>query len=128
MIMPFLPDEEISVDCLDTDQGMIAIPRVKDSSRIERVEYRDDILNTCTEFLKHFPLSNPCNVQFKYLEGVPYLLEVNTRMSGGIQMSCAVSGINIPNIAVNKLLGINKSWTDNRIEKFVTHVEIPVVL
>ena len=26
MIMPFLPDEEISVDCLNTVQGLIAIP------------------------------------------------------------------------------------------------------
>ena len=114
MVMPYLPDEEISVDCLATDQGVIAIPRVKDATRVERVEYRDEILQACGDFFCHFPLICPCNVQFKYLNGTPYLLEVNTRMSGGIQMSCAVSGINIPNIAVNKMLGIRK----NREERY----------
>ena len=56
------------------------------------------------------------------------MLEVNTRMSGGVQMSCVASGVNIPNIAVNKLLGIDRNWKNNMLEKDVTHVEIPIVL
>ncbi len=48
------------------------------------------------------------------------MLEVNTRMSGGVQMACLGSGINIPNIAVNKLLGIDKHWTNNYEEKQVS--------
>lgn len=128
MIMPLLPDEEISVDCLNTSSGLIAIPRVKDSTRIERVCYDKDILKTCEDFYRQMPLENPCNIQFKYLDGTPYLLEVNTRMSGGIQMACAASGVNIPAIAVNKLLGEDMAWYNNHEEKKVTHVEIPVVL
>lgn len=128
IIMPFLPDEEVSVDCLMTESGLIAIPRVKDSTRIEKIRYNKEILKTCTVFFEKFPLEHPCNIQFKYLDGIPYLLEVNTRMSGGVQMSCVVSGVNIPSIAVNKLLGINRGWSNNMIEKDVTHVEIPIVL
>lgn len=128
MIMPFLPDEEVSVDCLNTSTGLIAIPRVKDSTRIERIRYDECILLTCKEFYKHMPLENPCNIQFKYLNGIPYLLEVNTRMSGGVQMACAASGVNIPAIAVNKLLGIDTTWVNEKKEKQVTHVEVPVVL
>lgn len=128
MIMPFLPDEEVSVDCLSTPSGLIAIPRIKDLTRIERVYYDQNILKTCDDFYKHMPLECPCNIQFKYLDGIPYLLEVNTRMSGGIQMACVASDVNIPAIAVNKLLGINTPWINMKAEMKVTHVEIPLVL
>lgn len=128
MIMPFLPDEEISVDCLNTSNGLIAIPRIKDSTRIERVYYDNGILKTCEDFFRQMPLECPCNVQFKYLDGIPYLLEVNTRMSGGIQMACAASGLNIPAIAVNKLLGVDIPWSNAKLEKRVTHVEMPILL
>lgn len=128
MVMPFLPDDEVSVDCLMTENGLITIPRVKDSTRIEKIRYNDEIIATCHSFFEKFPLEQPCNIQFKYLNGVPYLLEVNTRMSGGVQMGVLATGINLPDIAVNKLLGVNKPWVENRTEKNVTHVEVPVVL
>ena len=128
MIMPFLPDEEISVDCLKTSRGLIAIPRIKDSTRIERVCYDSEILKTCEDFYTQIPLECPCNIQFKYLDRIPYLLEVNTRMSGGVQMACAASNVNIPALAVGKLLGIDMPWTNKKEEKRVTHVEVPDVL
>lgn len=127
MVMPFLPGEEISVDCLRTAQGTIAVPRIKDYSRIERIRYDDGILAVCHQLLEAIPLECPCNIQFKYREGTPYLLEVNTRMSGGTHLSCAAAGINIPDLAVNKLLGIEKPWVLNRKEASVTHVEMPLV-
>ena len=128
MVMPFLPDDEVSVDCLMTEDGLIAIPRVKDFTRIEKIRYDEEIMSTCRLFYEKYPLEHPCNIQFKYLDGIPYLLEVNTRMSGGVQMSCAASGVNIPQIAVNKLLGSRQDWENNMQERSVTHVEIPVVL
>lgn len=128
MIMPYLPDEEISVDCLKTSRGLIAVPRVKTASRTEKIRYEDYILDTCGKIIAEFPLEMPCNIQFKYLEGVPYLLEVNTRMSGGVQMSCIAAEVNIPSLAVNKLLGIEKPWSLNARECSVTHVEVPIVL
>lgn len=43
-------------------------------------------------------------------------------------MACAASNINIPALAVGKLLGIDMPWTNKKEEKRVTHVEVPVVL
>ncbi len=128
MVMPYLPDEEVSVDCLRTPSGIIAVPRIKGATRIEKVRYDDSILEVCYDLLDKIPLEQPCNIQFKYLDGVPYLLEVNTRMSGGVQMSCIASGVNIPSIAVNKLLGVEIPWTDSKTDHDVTFIETPMVL
>lgn len=127
MVMPYLPGDEISVDCLRTAQGAIMIPRIKDCSRIERIRYDDGILSTCEQLLQTIPLEYPCNIQFKYLGDTPYMLEVNTRMSGGTHFSCAATGINIPDIAVNKLLGVEKPWSLEKKEARVTHIEMPIV-
>lgn len=70
----------------------------------------------------------PCNIQFKLMEKVPYLLEVNTRMSGGLQMSCLAAQVNIPNIALNKLLGRDIDWTMDRTEKTVSYIELPQII
>ena len=127
MVMPYLPGEEVSVDCLDTASGLLMIPRFKGATRTERIAFPNDILQMCEAFHKAVPLQAPFNIQFKYLDGTPYFLEVNTRMSGGIQMSCAGVNVNLPDLAVNKLLGIDKEWNLEKKERYVTHVEIPVV-
>lgn len=128
MLMPYLPDNEISVDCLKTEQGIIMLPREKNATRIERLFYDKQILDICKDFYEKVGLECPCNIQFKYLNDVPYFLEVNTRMSGGVQMSCLAAGVNIPNLAVNKLLGINKPWKIEMEEKFVSHIEMPLII
>ncbi len=128
MVMPYLPGNEISVDCLKTEDGIIMIPRIKNSSRIERIFYDKEILEMCNGIYKQFNIQYPCNIQFKYYDDIPYFLEINTRMSGGVQMACLASGINIPNIAVNQILGIKKKWKNNYEEHYVTHVEMPVII
>lgn len=128
MVMPNLSGEEISVDCLQTKQGLIMLPRIKDATRIERLCFDEEILKKTQEVYDAIELECPCNIQFKYLDGIPYFLEVNTRMSGGVQMACIAGGVNIPSIAVNKLLGIEKEWDICKEERFVTHVELPIIL
>lgn len=128
MMMPYLPGDEVSVDCLKTKSGIIMIPRIKSAGRVECVRYEKEILDLCLDIYRKVELKHPCNIQFKYLKDIPYFLEVNTRMSGGVQMSCAASGVNIPNLAVNQIIGIEKEWKNNFKEKYVSHVEIPVVL
>src|SRR5262249_51928125 len=44
------------------------------------------------------------NVQFRDSEGVPYLLEVNPRMSGGLHYAC-LSGVAFPYWAARVALG-----------------------
>lgn len=128
MLMPYLPGDEVSVDCLMTQDGLIALPRVKDPTRVERVRFDEEILFFCRDLYSKIPLEQPCNIQFKYLDGVPYILEVNTRMSGGIQMACRATGANIPAVAAGRLLGRRLPWHVDRKERAVSHIEMPVVL
>lgn len=128
MVMPYLPGHEISVDCLATDTGLIAVPREKGSARHERVIYDKEIMDMVHIIMDKVKLKYPCNIQFRIKDGVPYVLEINTRMSGGLQMSCLASGVNIPNIALNKVMGKSIPWSQNKDEKIVSYIEIPQVM
>lgn len=128
MVMPYLPGKEISVDCLDTPSGLIAVPRYKGSGRHEEIIYEERILEMVNRIMDRAGLEFPCNIQFKMKEDIPYLLEINTRMSGGLQMSCLATGVNIPNIALNKLLGKEVPWRFERENKIVSYIELPQIV
>lgn len=128
MIMPFLPDEEVSVDCLDTEKGLIALPRIKGNNKYELLRFDEDIISICRDFQNKVGLKCPYNIQFKYLDGIPYFLEVNTRMSGGIQMACYASGVNIPQLALKKISGEELDWSCKYEEKILAQVLQPVTI
>lgn len=128
MVMPYLSGNEISVDCLQTRKGLIAVPRNKGAARHERVEYDPEILRMTDFIMRRTSLKYPCNIQFKLQGGIPYLLEVNTRMSGGLQMGCLAAQVNIPNIALNKLFGRETDWTMDQTEKTVSYIELPQII
>ena len=128
MLMPYLEGAEVSVDCLAAEKGLIAIPRFKTHTRTEIIKYDREILDICREFAEKYGLEHPYNIQFKYSNGIPYLLEINTRMSGGLHYTCLASGINIPAIAVNQLLGIESEWTLEEKEKRISYIETPVLI
>lgn len=128
MIMPYMPGPEISVDCLKTASGLIAVPRIKSESRHENIVFDEEILRQTQVVMEHVQLECPCNVQFRMENGMPYLLEINTRMSGGLQMSCLAKEINIPAIAIHKLLGRDMAWSMDITPRVVSHIEIPKVI
>ena len=128
IVMAYLPGNEISVDCMKTSQGLIAIPRVKGAARHEKVEFDEEILKMTRIIMDQTDLQYPCNIQFKMKDDIPYLLEINTRMSGGLQMSCLAAEVNIPNIALNKLLGREVPWTIRKEERIVSYIEIPQII
>ncbi len=129
MVMPYLDGLEVSVDCLKTASGTIAIPRIKSLSRHERIVYDKKIIEMTADVMDKVDLKYPCNVQFRYDGDTLYFLEINTRMSGGLQMSCLASGINVPNIALNKLLGRELAWKiDHNMDKIVSYIEIPQII
>lgn len=128
MVMPYLSGNEISVDCLQTKKGLIAVPRNKGAARHELIEYDQEILKMTRLIMDKTQLKYPCNIQFKLKNHIPYLLEINTRMSGGLQMSCLAADVNIPNIALNKLLGRDIDWTMDRSERIVSYIEIPQMI
>jgi len=128
MVMPYLPGKEISVDCLNTSSGLIAVPRYKGAARHEEIIYDDRIMDMVGRIMETAGLEFPCNIQFKLKEDEPYLLEINTRMSGGLQMSCLATGVNIPNIALNKLLGKEIPWSFERKNRIVSYIEMPQII
>ena len=128
MVMPFLPGDEVSVDCLNTAQGLIMLPRIKGYEKYEVLRYDAEILDLCRAFQEKAGLECPYNIQFKYLDGVPYFLEVNTRMSGGVHMACCASGVNLPQAALRKLLGEETAWRNDYTEKIVSQVLVPVTI
>ena len=128
MVMPFLSGDEVSVDCLNTKKGLIMLPRIKGYEKHEILRYDDEIIDLCERFQKEAGLECPYNIQFKYLDGVPYFLEVNTRMSGGVQMGCFASGVNLPQIAFRKLIGEDVDWELKRETKIVAQVLQPVTI
>jgi biotin carboxylase len=74
-------------------------------------------------------LSHPLNIQMRSDGERLYLLEMNTRMSGGLQLSCLAAGINIPDLAINELLGTPKQWNYPSVtSRKVVHIETPIFL
>lgn len=129
LLMPYLSEVEISVDCLATSRGNVIIPRYKTSKRYSEVLFSQEVMSLCNEMLDMLDMRMPLNIQFKKEQGRPYLLEINPRMSGGLQLSCKASGINLPSIAVNQLLGIEKPWHYPKCgRQKVAHIETPICL
>ena len=128
LVMPYLSGTEVSADCLYTDSGSIIIPRFKDGGRFYSIRNDSTIISLCRRFLEKSGLKMPCNVQFRFYGDTPYLLEVNTRMSGGIQLSCLGGGVNIPSLALGRLLGKEVCFSDNIREGKVSYIESPVLI
>ena len=43
-------------------------------------------------------------------------------------MSCLATAVNIPNIALNKLLGKDMDWTIDKTSRVVSYIEIPQII
>lgn len=127
IVMPYLKGPELSVDCLNTDEGIIAIQRCKEGRVTVVREAYDDIKKVVECFVTATNYNSNFNMQFRYHEGVLYLLEVNTRMSGGTHIS-SMLGNNLPYLAFRKALKLlTKLNVCTDILK-VSQIETPVIL
>ncbi|MBO4779282.1 MAG: ATP-grasp domain-containing protein, partial [Selenomonadaceae bacterium] len=104
-------------------------PRFKTNHRYSEIKFDDTIINVAEKILSLMNFDVPINIQFRTDNERLYLLEINPRMSGGLQLSCLGAGINIPDLAINRLLGIVKPWTAP-VKKFcrVANIESPIIL
>ncbi|MDE7105393.1 MAG: ATP-grasp domain-containing protein [Ruminococcus sp.] len=129
LVMPYLSQPEISVDCLKTDNGILMIPRYKLGGRVSEIKFDEQIMNITKRISEKFSLEMPYNIQYRFYESKLQLLEINLRMSGGLQLSCKGSGINLPSLALQKLLNNPFEWhyPDFKSRK-VAHIEIPVII
>ncbi|MEC3954186.1 ATP-grasp domain-containing protein [Nocardia sp. CDC153] len=104
LVMPYLDEPEISVDCLSTAHGelLLGIPRAK-QGRFRTLLDDPDLVDTARQLVKHFGLAYLTNVQLRHRAGEPVLLEVNPRPSAGL-FHTAFSGVNLPWAATGLLL------------------------
>ena len=104
MVMEYLDGPEYSIDCLAYGgELMAAIPRKKGKGRVRELEQNEELLHLASEINKALKIPYIYNIQVKYKDGLPKLLEINPRMSGGLHYSC-LAGINMPYKAVKLLL------------------------
>lgn len=102
MVMPVLAGGEVSVDTLSLEGKLLtAVPRFKRSGdRTITLAEAPDLVADTARFVEEHALSYLSNVQFRFdTTGRPFLLEVNTRASGGLFQSCLAAG-NLPWYAV----------------------------
>ena len=109
LVMPYYDGADVSVDCLDTEQGPLMLIRTK-VGRYHRTITHPGIQDLCGRIMRALRFEMPVNIQFKMDGEIPRLLEINPRMSGGLQQSCLATGINLPALALRKLTGLPAPW------------------
>lgn len=95
MLMAYLPGVERSVDVL-AHRGRIvrAVSRVKVGSH-QVLETEGPSVEIAAQLTKRYGLDGVFNLQTREWDGTPYLLEINSRMSGGLIYAC-MSGVAFP--------------------------------
>lgn len=128
MVMEYLEGREYSIDCLASSERLFAaIPRMKGDGRVRELVHQQELMGLAHKFHEAFKLPYVFNIQVKYNNGVPKLLEINPRMSGGIHFSC-LSGINFPYLAVKLLLGEDIEIGNPRFGIRAVHLEKEIIL
>ena len=129
LVMPYLSGADVSADCLITDKGNIILPRFK-VGRFHEVRRDEGVIALCEEILKLLKPEMPVNIQFKLEGDIPWLLEINPRMSGGLQLSCLATGINLPAAALCKLAGKPFEWhfPESFTDAGLVNLETPVLV
>lgn len=104
LVMEYLEDTEYSIDCLAANGTLYAVvPRRKGNGRIRELLENEELIQIAKDIFKEYPVPFVFNIQVKYHQGIPKLLELNPRMSGGLHISC-LSGVNFPYLAIKLLL------------------------
>lgn len=129
MVLEFLEGREYSIDCLSShDKLYAAIPRMKGDGRVRELVEQAELIKLAHDFHKEFRVPYVFNIQVKYNnDGIPKLLEINPRMSGGMHFSC-LSGINIPYLALKILLGEEVELVKPRFGIRASHIEKEMIL
>ncbi len=105
IVSEYLEGTEYSIDCLaQAGHLYAAVPRCKVDSRLRYLEHNPALLTLAEKFTAAYPVSYLFNIQIKYQDEVPKLIEINPRMSGGLYYT-RWTGVNLPYLAIKLLLG-----------------------
>lgn len=109
MVLPYLAEPEISVDCLASPDGKLLriAPRVKVGSRLTQFTLSyEKVIELTEKLVAEFNLQYVFNVQWRWYNDEPVLLEVNTRASGGLYSVLEYTGENFVWGAILLSLGV----------------------
>lgn len=129
MVLEYLGGSEYSIDCLAYKGKLhVAIPRKKMGKRLRYLENNYELIEVAKKFNDKFKLSFIFNIQVRNDdEGVPKLLEVNPRMSGGLNVTC-LSGVNYPYLALKLLNGENINIPTPNFDILAGDIEETIIL
>ncbi|WP_424767597.1 ATP-grasp domain-containing protein [Paenibacillus sp. sgz302251] len=129
MVMELLDGVEYSIDCVSSAEGKLitAIPRRKSTGRTYLLEEQPELLDIAARIAQSLRIPYAFNIQVRYNQGVPKLLEINPRMSGGLYITC-LSGVNMPYLAVQALLGKEIDAPTPRFGIQAGYVEQPLLM
>jgi len=105
LVMPHLAGPEVSVDCLVDPGGRLrgAVARSKEGRR-RGFTLDPAYLEPARTLAETFDLTYLTNIQFRHRDGVPVLLDINTRPSGGLHQ-LSRCGVNFPWAAMQLAMG-----------------------
>ncbi|MGG1618468.1 ATP-grasp domain-containing protein [Paenibacillus sp. NRS-1782] len=129
MVMELLEGYEYSIDCLADRNGKLlaAVPRRKAGGRLRLLEQHTELLDVAHKVAEAYHIPYNYNIQVKYNDERPKLLEINPRMSGGLHVSC-LSGINFPYLAVKSALGHEVGSLHPQYDILASHIEQPITI
>ena len=129
ILMEYMTGPDVSVDCMETEGGRIIIPRFK-VGRFSEIRPDQEIIRICHRVMDILCFEMPANIQFKMNNDWPYLLEINPRMSGGLQLSCMATEINVPAIALRKCCGMSYEWHYPKqwAPRGIVNLETPIIV
>lgn len=107
MLMPYL-EHEVSCDCIEYNGEFICVVREDGPNHTTIVTHDKKYVELAKKLYSFFNMKGIANIQFRHTDsGEVKLLEINTRMSGGIQKSCLAANLNFPEYLVAKFTGLD---------------------
>jgi len=125
IVMEYIDGYEYSIDCLgDNGKLLFAVPRKKIDGRVRYLEENQELIELAKKISEIYKMSYIYNIQVRYSnkDKVFKLLEINPRISGGMQIS-TMSGINFPYLAIKLLLGENIDIFKPKLDLMFTQIE-----
>jgi carbamoyl-phosphate synthase large subunit len=110
LVMEYLEGKEYTVDILlKHKKPIITIPRERIRTRqgisiITQLEKNQELIELSEQIAKKLKLDYNINMQFRYSNGKPKLIEVQPRLSGTV-IACVGAGANLPYLAAKIVLG-----------------------
>lgn len=134
IVQEFLPGKEYTVDALFNKDGKLvaAVPRERirvfgSASLIGKTEKNYQIIKFVRKISTKLKFFGPVNFQFKEdKEGVPKLIEINPRCSGGMAITYR-SGINLPKLTLTilereKISKQDLQWKEKIVFRYLTEI------